>query len=226
MPAPADLSETGMANGALALVGEPPIASLDDTTRAAARACKRFFAATRDEMLAERHWQFARHSCTPAPLPDAPNRHWRFRYVMPADCVTIRTIGDGPDQTPPWESPSSGEDGTVAVLLDTNETNPIVWYTRRVVNPAQWSPLFRRLFQAALAAKVNPIVGRDKSLTASLADAARSWLDDAAVRDARARNGDQLTRNTSWVQARRGFVTIGSSGLQNPAGDGSSGSGT
>ena len=56
MAAPLDLSETGTANGALAIIGEPPIASLDDTTRAAARYAKRFFAEVRDELLRQKDW--------------------------------------------------------------------------------------------------------------------------------------------------------------------------
>lgn len=207
MSAPADLSETGMANGALALIGEPPIASLDDATRAAARTAKRFFAETRDELLRERHWEFARNSCVPSALPTAPNQKWLYRYVMPDDCVAVKSIEEGPDFDPDWECPASGDDGTVAILLDTNETAPMVWYTRRIVNPAQWDPLFRRVFKSALAAKINPIVGRDKTLTAQLAQAAQSWLDDAAMRDARTRNGDQITRSTSWVTARWGYTS-------------------
>lgn len=229
MPAPLDLTETGMANGALALIGEPPISSLTDPTRAAARHALRFFAETRDALLRDRHWEFARASCTPAAQPSPPNPQWNYRYVMPADCIAVMSIGDYGLPNPPggvvpnpgtyaytgtsdggepdWESPSSGDDVTIGVLLDTNDAQPFVWYTRRVVNPAQWDPLFRQLFQFALAAKLNPLVGRDKSLTAALEAKTGVALDDASARDAKQRNGDAVTRSTSWVLSRFGFTS-------------------
>jgi len=207
MAAPRDLTETGMANGALAHIGEPPISSLDDPQRAAARHCKRFFAEIRDELLRERDWQFARNSCTPAAGPTPPNAQWSFRYIMPSDCIAVLRVGDDPNSGPDWESPSTGDDVTVATVLDTNEVAPLVWYTRRVVNPAQWDELFGRLFKFALAAKVNPLVGRDKSLTNDLVAYAKGEKDDASKRDSQQRSGQQISRTTSWVQSRWGYTS-------------------
>lgn len=192
-----------MANGALAKIGEPPISSLLDKKRAAARHCLRFFAETRDALLRDRNWEFARNSCAPAALPARPNPKWSFRYVMPADCVNVIQVGPFDD---PWESPSSGDDVTVAIFCDTNATAPTIWYTRRVVNPAQWNPLFRELFKTALAAAVNPIIGRDKSLTQGLVQMAAAGKDDAAKRDAQGRVGQQISRTTSWVKSRWGYL--------------------
>lgn len=192
-----------MANGALAKIGEPPISSLSDKKRAAARHCLRFFAETRDALLRDKDWEFARNSCSPAAQPARPNPEWSFRYVMPADCVAVVRIGRF---NPPWESPSSGDDVTVAIFCDTNETAPTIWYTRRVVNPAQWNPLFRELFKTALAAKVNPIIGRDKSLTNDLLGLVKGGQDDAVKRDSQGRNGQQISRTTSWVKSRWGYL--------------------
>ncbi len=202
-----DLTETGMANGALAHIGEPPISSLDDTKRAAARHCKRFFAEIRDELLRERDWEFARNSCVPSALPSPPNSAWSFRYVMPSDCIAVLSIGDDPDCEPAWESPSTGDDTTVAKMLDTDEVAPLVWYTRRLTNPAQWDQLFARLFKLALAAKVNPLIGRDKSLTAGLVTMAKGGIDDAGKRDAQQKSGQTISRSTSWVKARFGVTS-------------------
>ena len=211
MAAPADLSETGMANGALSHIGEPPITSLDDTTRAAARYAKKFFAETRDDLLRERDWEFARTDCTPAGVT-CPNPHWAFRYTMPADCVNVLRIGDWDDSEdePEWECPSTGDDVTVAIVLDTNEVAPHVYYTRRVVNPAQWDAGFRRLFKIALAIALNPLIGRDKSLTAGLINMLENKTGDAERRDAQQRSGQQISRSTSWVRARFGFTAANS----------------
>ena len=206
MATPIDLTETGMANGALAMIGEPPITSLDDATRAAARYAKRFFAETRDELLRTKDWEFARNFCTPAGVV-CPNTAWGWRYTMPADCVAIVRLGDYDKYTdePDWESPSTGDDLTVATLLDTDEVAPLVYYTRRIVNPAQWDEQFGRLFKVNLAIKLNPLIGRDKALTLALEDKTERAAEEASRRDSQQRRGETITRSTSWVQARWGF---------------------
>ncbi len=206
MAAPIDRTETGMANGALALIGEPPITSLDDTTRAAARHAKRFFAEERDELLRSKDWQFARTFVNPPAGVVCPNPTWAWRYTMPADCIAVQRIGDYENYTdePEWECPATGDDGTVAIVLDTNAVAPEVYYTRRVVNPAQWDLEFSSLFKTRLAIKLNPLIGRDKSLTAMLQQQAQGKTDEATIRDSRERRGDTVTRTTSWVMSRWG----------------------
>ena len=197
-----------MANGALALIGEPPIASLDDTTRAAARYAKRFFAEERDELLRDRDWQFARTFVNPPAGVACPNSAWSWRYTMPTDCLAVQRIGDYESYTdePDWECPATGDDVTVAIVLDTNEIAPEVYYTRRVINPAQWDLEFSSLFKVKLAIKLNPLIGRDKSLTAQLEAQVEKKQDDAEIRDSRERRGDTVTRTTSWVTSRWGVV--------------------
>ena len=203
MSAPVDLSETGMANGALALIGEPPISSLDDTRRKAARECKRHFAEVRDQLLDAKDWEFAKTQCTPPPLPNAPNTTYSYRYQMPSDCIRVLQLNDL--DADDWECPNPGDDATTIVVVDTNALSPVIWYIRRVVNPAQWSNEFRGTFQTALAAMINPAVGRDKTLTVQLAGVADKKLESSARRDNQQRVGDTITSTTSWVSARWGY---------------------
>lgn len=208
MVAPIDRTETGMANGALALIGEPPITSLDDIYRAAARHAKRFFAEERDELLRSRDWQFARTFINPPAGVVCPNPVWAWRYTMPTDCISVQRLGDYESYTdePDWECPATGDDLTVAIVLDTNEVAPEVYYTRRVINPAQWDLEFSSLFKVRLAAKLNPLIGRDKTLTAGLMAQVEKKADEAEIRDSRERRGDTVTRSTTWITARWGFA--------------------
>lgn len=203
MTVPRPQTETDMANGALAHIGEPAVSSLDDQRRKAARECKRHFATVRDAMLRETPWQFAKASARPAAIGAAPNGRYLYRYAMPEDCVTVRTIeGVSCDA---WEVQSSGEDGDPRVFLDTDAPQALVVYTRRVTNPAQWDELFADVFQLRLAAKVNPLVGRDKSRTNDLIALAESRMAKASQRDAKERSSQYVTGETSWVRARYGF---------------------
>ncbi|MDE2579964.1 MAG: hypothetical protein KGL46_14265 [Hyphomicrobiales bacterium] len=204
MAAPRALTEVDQVNGALAEIGEPPVVSLDDK-RAAARHAKRLFGPLRDELLRATSWQFAMNWCAPAAQAAAPPSGYTYRYTMPDDCIAVIAIEGHPNDA--WETPSAGEDDTLAVVLDTEIASPQVQYTRRIVNPAQWDAQFATLFQLRLAAKLNPLIGRDKGLTGALLKRAEDMEDDASRRDAQARSGEYITRDTSWVQARRGVTT-------------------
>lgn len=205
MAAPRPTTETDRVNEALALIGEPPIASIDDPRRKAARNAKRFFAGVRDDLLRQTPWEFAMAWVTPPAAPNAPSSGYAFRYLMPDDCVDVFQIKNLPDDA--WETPNAGDDDTVVTVLDTNATAPLVQYTRRIVNPAQWDESFAVLFALKLAAKLNPLVGRDKTLTQQLDAKAEMKLDEASRRDAQARSSQQVTRDTSWTQARRGLFS-------------------
>ena len=89
---------------------------------------------------------------------------------------------------------------------------PRFLYTRRVVNPAQWDVLFAAVFQLRLAARVNPSVGRDKSLTETLNARAEQKLARAAMMDAKEAAPRRITQDTSWVSARYGIGVPGGYG--------------
>lgn len=203
MAAPLDQTETGMANRALALIGEPPIASLDDAKRSAARHAKRNFADIRDSTLRAIPWQFAKQSTTPPALPVAPNTRYAFRYLMPADCISVNAIGDC-TTTDAWEVEATGDDTTLVTALDTSIVAPLVWYTRRIVNPAQWDEEFADAFVQRFCARLNPLIGRDKTKTPLFIAEGKRLLDEAALRDAQQRSRQQVSRNTSWIASRFG----------------------
>lgn len=202
MAAPLDQTETGMANRALALIGEPPIASLDDPKRSAARHAKRNFADVRDGLLRALPWQCAKMSTTPPALPTAPNPKYSFRYLMPADCISVNSIEC--NTTDAWEVEATGDDTTLVTALDTSIVAPLVWYTRRLVNPAQWDEEFADVFIQRFCARLNPLIGRDKTKTGGFIAEGKRLFDEAALRDAQQRSRQQVSRNTSWIASRFG----------------------
>ncbi len=207
-----------MANGALRLIGEPPIALLDDTGRRAARECKAAFAGTRDWLLRQTNWLFAKNECQPNPeLPAVVPSDWGYRVAMPADAIAaFEVLGYQFEQ---WEERAEGDDadprlwlyflcdpdwpGDLSAPLPT-PANPTVLYTRRVTNVAQWDPVFRHIFKTKLAATINPAIGRDKTLTADLNDRADKELRTAMRRDAQEQSPRYVTGATDWVRLRYG----------------------
>jgi hypothetical protein len=204
MTVPLGQTETDRANAALAHIGEPSIVSLNDAGRRAARECKKHFSEARDQLLRKANWQFAKASAQPASLGAPPDGVYLYRYPMPEDCVAVRTIRDAANET--WEVRHAGNDGDPRVMVDTDIAAPLIFYTRRVVNPAQWDELFCEVFDLMLAAKINPLVGRDKGRTAELQSEADKKLLRAQQKDARERSPERITRDTSWISARRGYA--------------------
>lgn len=204
MTVPLSQTETDRANAALAHIGEPAISSIDDAGRKAARECRKHFARVRDQLLRSAHWQFAKGTAQPGSSGAPPDALYLYRYPMPEDCIAVRGIRGA--ETYQWEvrHAGQGEDGDIRVMVDTDVAGALIFYTRRVVNPAQWDELFTEVFDLALAAAINPLVGRDKSKTADLLALAEAKLPRARNKDARERGPDYVTRDTSWSRVRRG----------------------
>ena len=181
MTVPLADTETARANEALRHIGEPRIASLDATGRKAARECRAAFASVRDQLLRDANWQFAKASAAPAAIGAPADGLYLYRYAMPVDCVAIREIVGAHESE--WEVRHAGDDGDPRVMVDCNIAAAQFVYTRRVVNPA---------------------IGRDKSKTAELKAEADDKLPRARAKETRESSGQFVSKDTSWIAARRG----------------------
>jgi hypothetical protein len=131
-----------------------------EETRAALR--QRYFARVRDALLRRVNWNFATGWSQP-PLADdtSPNR-LALRYLLPADCLAVRFVQDAPGENAAeldadqWAVESAVYTGAPRMFLVTNETDPVVCYTKRITDMAQWDPLFRDAFDHMLAAAAAP----------------------------------------------------------------------
>lgn len=198
-------SEVEAANGALAEIGEPPIASLDEP-RAAARVCKSRFHDVRDALLREADWNFATAYVVPG-LDATPGLgRLRNRYVLPADCVKVRSV-EGLD-VDDWALEASSVAPTASPILGgvlvTNATAPRICYTRIVEQPVLWDALFLQVFQKRLAAAIAPRIARSQATAGRLNGEAAALLKPAKRRDSQEKARTQLPRETSWLSARRG----------------------
>lgn len=199
-------SEVEAANGALAHVKHPPIASLQER-RAAAIACRTRFGDTRDALLREYPWNFATAWVTPAMDPRPGLGKFKNRYPLPADCVKVRSV-DGlelDDWAIEASSINPGEDAVQVSVLVTNATAPNIEYTRRIESPALWDALFLQCFQLRLGAAIAPLVGRNSGLAAELEARAEAKLRPAKRVDAQEKARTEVSRDTSWLRARRGI---------------------
>jgi hypothetical protein len=89
-------SQTSICNRALECLGDAPIVSIDDDTKAA-KAMRRIYDDTRRAFLCEHPWHFAkkRASLPASAVPPA----WGFArgYPVPADFLRLLSVRHGPD---------------------------------------------------------------------------------------------------------------------------------
>lgn len=192
-------TETEMANAALRLCKEPPVAAITENVHRA-RVCRAAFPDVRDALLRRKDWNFATHWFTPAESATASAGPLTHRFILPADILRVRFVdGLSADE---WAIEEAAAPGETAVLV-TNAAAPLVCATRRIESPALWDALFSQAFAAALAAAVAPSIARDSGLAETLSGMAEAYLAQAARIDAKEKAISSLPVNTSWLVARR-----------------------
>jgi hypothetical protein len=141
----APYSEVSIANLAVDILDDYPLQDLDDEG-VVARFLARNFGPVRDELLEMYPWRFATGRYL-APATDEPAFGWTYAAELPDDCVVpreIRTGGKFNGRPVLFE-----HEGTV-LLTDYTPPVPLI-YTRRITDPAKFTPLFARCLATRLA---------------------------------------------------------------------------
>lgn len=154
---PVTVSDSYIANLALAEISARSITSLSDDTNEA-RWCSRFYAQCRDELLHEHPWNFAIKRTTLSRLVDAPVSEWAFAYGLPADFIRLYQLnGFTPDSpTRRWE--------IEAGQLLTDEEEASIRYVCQQTDTTKFSPQFVTALSLSLASRIcKPITGNDNT---------------------------------------------------------------
>src|SRR5688572_8267905 len=86
-------SDTEICNIALGHLGEAPITSLNEDSKAA-WACNLHYALTRDELLRGHRWNFAKDRVQLSELAEGPAFGWARQFQLPADCLRVLEFND------------------------------------------------------------------------------------------------------------------------------------
>ncbi len=171
MPAP---SETSIANGALVLLGERRINSLDDPNSKTAKILKDRFDEVRDDLLRVHPWNFATKR---AGLPvDTTAPVWGFdhAYTLPVDCLRLLEVSN------PGLMPYRIEGRKIVTDMDA----PLnIEYTSRVTDATVMDVMFRQAFSASLAADVAEAITGTSSKVEQLNSIMREKIRLARVPD-------------------------------------------
>ena len=194
------LDETAIANMAIDVLDDQPIASLS-VDKPVARFMNRNFWPVQSEILYTYPWYFARKYVS-LPATDDPPFGWTYAYQLPADCVRplpLRYNGAHDAETIPYE--------IVGDKIYTNAPAPLKFiYIKRVTNPALFTPPFARVFAMTLALYAAQNITGKAAYVDKVAALLRTAWDEAKL-------SDSLTSGTPETQSRSAIVDIRGVGL-------------
>jgi len=186
-------TETAVANEALSCLKQPAVISLDADNTNVTRVVKKHFAATRDAMLRDYPWNFAKTRVLLEAQTKKPLFGFAYEYALPNDCVCVRQVyGCGKDD---WKVEKR------AILSDLTPPLKVI-YTRFAYEVAIWDPLFRLAFSRTLAAAIGPELTADDNLIKKAAQEASNTLLRAFPSDAAEGVPEDLPAG-DWLDARR-----------------------
>ena len=144
--------ETSICNAALAKLGCPLITSLSDGSKHA-QFCSRFYASTRDEVLAAHRWNFAMKRAT-LTKSTAPAFEWKYSYTLPSDCLRVVQL-NGYETTE-----TRGEFSVEAGLLLADADTAQIRYVAQITTASLFPTLFIEALATKLAANLaGPLTG-------------------------------------------------------------------
>jgi len=194
------LSTVQIANLALAKVGaDATIESLTEDS-AEANEVNRWIALARQQTLAGFAWGFATKRAALATHADDPSDDWAYRYVYPADCLSLRFIEHPISKTAdpiPFSIEISGN--TKSILTDSVDARAI--YTTEIIDTFQYTPYFIDAFSSMLAAHIAFGLTGDKELAQGLFVFARSTMVFASSIDANEKQEDPA-REAEHIRGR------------------------
>lgn len=199
-------AKTEVFNMALANVGSTEFLASDTETNHVANLCNLFYEQSRQFVLRDFPWRFAKRRVALALLAGTPPTCWGFQYSAPGDSLKIRALATPGNRTPlveqktPFELASNGAEEVV--YTDLEEAECI--YTQNIEDLTRWPVDAREALTYHLAAKLAlPLRGKEGvQLASSMQSAYAAVVEQAAA--ANLNEGYDHTPECSFLQARNG----------------------
>ena len=197
------LSSVQICNFGLSHVGaKGSIESLDEASREA-QVCKLWFDWSRNQVLEDFNWPFARKRQTLALLADEdPPAEWAYRYGYPSDCVKARFIVNpvGKEAAAiPFQVETISDGSSKSILTDLE--NAVMVYTFDQSDPTLFSSKFIDALSYRVASNIAFQITGDPELSAQVFKIYQTVLRSATGSSAQ-EGIDQLPRDAEWIRAR------------------------
>lgn len=168
------MSQVSICNQALGWIGANQITSIDDDSTEAV-LCKANYEPIRDSVLEAHNWTFATVWAQLTEVVDPPYSVYPHSFQIPTDSLTVLFCGIDYDHPANWR-----REGQHIV---TDEENCTIQYIYRVVDEAQFPPLFTQAFAARLAADLAIPITNSRSMQTDMYNLYMAKLKEAASRD-------------------------------------------
>lgn len=202
-------SQVQIAKLALQHVGDRfDISSLTEFTPEAEQV-NLIFNDTRDALLRQHPWNFAKKFVSPATVAGTVPGGWTFMYLYPTDAVRILGITNplGRGQ-PPIEFEVARNAANNRVLLCDQESAEIV-YTARITTTEDFDAEFTMALSYSLAAKLAMPLTGDRGIAGELEKLATIYCNSAWETDA-SEGIEPAKPEADWITARLGAQTVDS----------------
>jgi hypothetical protein len=125
---------------------------VDDHASKEVIACCLYFESVRDGLLHTYPWVFARKTVKlQTPETVAPIAGWKYRYMLPDDCMRLLTIIQQHKTIEEYEQ--------IENTIECDVSPAVIRYTGEMANTEEWTMLFQDAFCARLALEIEPSVG-------------------------------------------------------------------
>lgn len=182
-------SEVDICNMGLSRIGEDPIISLTEDSKAA-RNCNLIYSDVRDSVLREHPWNFAVKRVELALLLTTPEFEFDFEHQLPSDCIRVMKTDD--DLTPFRIEGSK---------LLSNNSSVKIEYIARISDTTQFDTLFTDAFADRLGADLAFNLSDNNALSQFMFQRAKD-----KIKQARSMDGQEGTPRSieadQWLNVR------------------------
>lgn len=173
-------SNVSIANTALTYLASSRIIDLSQNDENA-RRINAIFNPTRESLLSEHNWNFARTQATMGLLDETPTvADYAYVYQIPSDCLRVIRMDGDQDFI------------VVSDNIYTNASPGVIEYISNETNPARFSPGFVRAFAYRLAADIAYGVTQNATLATAMETKAVTALKEAKWSDSQEGSGIRI----------------------------------
>lgn len=189
-------------NLALDIMGEEPIASIDDPETEKEEMMARWYDATRRAVLRKYVWNFAQKWRVLA-RTGAGEGEYADAYALPNDYVRLNGVGENKNR--PYDDYELGE----GVLYASKGDSITIRYNRDVTNVAKFDALFVNLLALRLAKATAYQVTKKKSVVEAIDLMMKQAEPESASVDGQERKPVRIQKSKYLAARRRGYSSSG-----------------
>lgn len=187
-------TDVKIANIALSHLGDYRINLLTEATEQA-RKVNAIYSLTRDSLLFDHPWNFAKKRADLAANVTAPTWGYDTAFDLPSDLIRILEIDEA--------SPRDVDHKIEGNQLLVNDTTCSIGYIFRVTDPTKFSDGFVECLALLLAGKLAYSITRSRGMREQLMGEFAAKFSQVAGVNAQTRGSAQSPRQDSWINGRR-----------------------